>query len=99
MHEAFGSEEECVRIQSGMRDSMGCVNAALSAKDAGVQLSDGRCFVEEIAVRAECLERSDCEEAAIHACPSLSAECLQTSNQLIVYLLQACPDIVSLEVP
>jgi len=88
----YASEEECMDTIGSSPTWASCAVRALEGTDASVQGADARCMIEKVAARATCLEAAACDPEAIDTCFSESMTCAPLDEELVLRVLEKCPD-------
>jgi hypothetical protein len=89
----FDTVDEClVPIKSGPT-WIPCGLKVLAANDSPQVRATARCLADALDARTACLSNTRCDSDASVHCPSNAILCAANDTQLVVDLLQACPDL------
>lgn len=90
MLDIYESVEECVALVSSGPDWAECASEALAERDDDLNRDDARCIIEQLGLRADCVESRECSEITMCE-PNIDA-CPLADSALVNVVLEACPD-------
>jgi hypothetical protein len=94
----FASLEDCMAALGSTPEWLECATGAIEMSDAGFMIDEANalCMIDAGEARAACLEEASCEPEAMTACldmPGMPETCPALDNDLVVLLLEKCPDL------
>jgi hypothetical protein len=94
----FASLEDCMAALGSTPEWLECATDAVEMSDAGFSIDEANalCMIDAAEARAACLEEATCEPDAMTACldmPGMLEACPGLDNDLVVFLLEQCPDL------
>lgn len=87
------SVEDCVAPSASGPSWVPCGTMALEANDSPEVQEIARCFAQELARRSQCLASMACDSPERSQCDSHGLSCAGDTPQIIVKLIEACPDL------
>jgi hypothetical protein len=92
---AFASFDECVAPSASGPTWVPCGTMALAAMDSPETRVIARCLRDELRTRADCLSRTPCDSPEHAHCDdgAGAAMCASSDPQILLAVLQACPDL------
>ena len=88
------SVEECMAPSASGPSWIPCGTMALAANDSPEVRAIARCFADQLEARSSCLASTSCDSPDRAQCDSItSLSCVGSDVQLIVRLIEACPDL------
>ena len=87
------SVEDCMAPSASGPTWVPCGTMALAANDSPEVRAIARCFTDQLEARSSCLTRTTCDSPDRAQCDSSALSCVGSDVQLIVTLIEACPDL------
>ena len=88
------SVDECMAPSASGPSWVPCGTMALAANDSPQVRAIAQCFAEQLEARSRCLASTTCDSPDRAQCDSITAlSCVGNDVQLIVTLIEACPDL------
>lgn len=89
---AYESRDECFEYLRSGSDWLECLSSALAERESPETVATGRCVLDQIRMRNECLESTACGTEAHAQCSVLMLECAAVDPALTVIISESCPD-------
>ncbi len=90
---AHESEEDCLALMGSGETWQSCGTEVLEELDSPELRTTIACVIDRMEEQAACYERSMCEPEAMSACGGVPIECLMTDLDILLMLLERCPDL------
>lgn len=87
------SVEDCMAPSASGPSWVPCGTMALAAHDSPEVRAIARCFTDQLEARSSCLASTTCDSPDRAQCDSSALSCVGSDVQLIVTLIEACPDL------
>jgi hypothetical protein len=85
--------DDCVRPAKSDPSWVTCGTSFLTERDSPETRVIARCLADEYAARDRCLSAAECFTDTMQECSRGAPRCLGIDPQLLVDLLEACPDL------
>lgn len=95
----FETLDACVKPSASAPDWVPCGTMALAQYELERTLVAARCLRDELKMRGDCLARTECGSEEQLQCEMGAMQCASKDPEVLVTVLQACPDLGLLSRP
>jgi hypothetical protein len=89
---AYKSTEECFDLVKSGPDWVSCASKALAEMNSPELRTKGRCLIEELKARNDCVAATACGSTEQNACAEIMLDCASIDPAITVLISVQCPD-------